>query len=192
MQEAEKQIQTQKKPCQETETIMFLCVFEGEEKSINISGDSRFAISPYDAAVTCSFKGVRGLWATFLMNSVSFYLLFSCNPLMWPLLIFCGGKKHSVSAEHWVQRDITAIDVGSFCRGSSSRPRRCGRRWESLYESCNLSYTSCREQKERSRFPLQQSSVAPRLSPTALLHDCSCHRMVRCLSGETEALPDHQ
>lgn len=48
----------------------------------------------------------------------------------------------------------------------------------------------CREQRESSIFPLQQPSIACRLSPTALLHDCSCYRMVRCLSGETEAYPD--
>lgn len=48
----------------------------------------------------------------------------------------------------------------------------------------------CREQRESSIFPLQQPSIAHWLSPTALLYDCSSYRMVRCLSGETEAYAD--
>lgn len=44
-----------------------------------------------------------------------------------------------------------------------------------------------REQREGAIFPLQQPSAACRLSPSALLHDCSCYRLVRCPSGETEA-----
>lgn len=45
----------------------------------------------------------------------------------------------------------------------------------------------CREQRESAIFPLQQPSGACRQAPTALLHDCSCYRPVRCLSGKTEA-----
>lgn len=45
-------------------------------------------------------------------------------------------------------------------------------------------------ERTEGKFHISTPSVAPRLSPTALLHDSSCHRMVRCLSGETEACLD--
>lgn len=49
---------------------------------------------------------------------------------------------------------------------------------------------SCREQRDSPIFPLQQPSFSCRLSPTALRRVCSCYRMVRCSSGETETYPD--
>lgn len=50
----------------------------------------------------------------------------------------------------------------------------------------------CREQRESSIFPLQQPSIACMPSPTTLFHDCNRYRMVRRLSGETEAYPDQR
>lgn len=47
-----------------------------KKKSSNVSAHTEFAISPCDAAITCSFKGVLGLQATFSLNRVSFHLPF--------------------------------------------------------------------------------------------------------------------
>lgn len=59
-----------------------LCVIEGRDKKLNYPTVS--AVCPREAAITCSFKGVRGLQTTFSLNRVSLYLPFPATLLCAP------------------------------------------------------------------------------------------------------------
>lgn len=70
---AEKKKETNKK-----NTKGHVCVFvkKAKIKSINATAHIELALSPCDAVIRCSFKGVQGLQMTFSVNHVSFHLLF--------------------------------------------------------------------------------------------------------------------
>ena len=172
--------------------LVFACHWK-KKKDVSINLPTLRLQFPHEMQRPHALLKVCGvLWRPSL--GAAFFCLFVCcwffssslssDPPLCPLLIF-RGKIHWVSTEYWVQRDIRAIDARSLCEGSSSRLLWCGWRWESQCESCNVSSTGLSEQRETSIFPPQQSRIAPRLSPPAASHDCSCPGMVSGLSGET-------
>lgn len=127
------------------------------------------------------------------------------RPSLWTVFLFiCRFQRPSaVPLINLPWKKNTGFQASAGCWGISEQSMRGASVKEAaagpgdVGEGENLSMNPtiypvqrCREQRESSIFPLQQPSIAHRLSPTALLHDCSCYRMVRCLSGETEQYPD--
>lgn len=129
-------------------------------------------------------KRVQVLQTTFSMYCVSFHLPF----LAAPLLIFFGKNKTLSTGRKGTSEQSMR---GASVKEAAAGPGDVGE-GENLSVNPTIYPVQAAENRGKSSiFPLQQSSAACRLSHTVQLHDCSGHRMVRCLSGETEAWPHH-
>lgn len=118
------------------------------------------SVCPHDAAT--ALKRCAGSADDLLSEPLFSVCAVSCDPSLCPLLIFLGKRNNAVSTQHRAQRDIRAIDAGSICKesSSSSRPRWCGRRWESQQESYNLSRAA--PQRTKAKFHVSTSAVFQR------------------------------
>lgn len=184
--------ESRKKTHGKQQSSVFVCLWRGRQKKIiNVSAHSELTVCPCDAAIACSLKKVCRVYRRPSLWTVFLFICRFQRPTTVPLINLPREKKNTPFQPSAGCRGISQQSMHwASVKGSSSRPPWRGRRWESRYESYNSSCAGCREQRESSIFLLQQPSIAPRLSPTVPLHDCSCYRMVRWLSGETKAYPD--
>lgn len=136
-------------------------------------------------------QGRRSAWTMFLFIC-RFQRRFSV-----PLILLPWRKKK--------QNKKLGFNLGTRCRGipeqsmwgacvqnATAGPDDVGEGENHSMNPALYPVQHCREQREISVFPLQQPSIACMPSPTTLIHDCSCYRMVRWLSGETEGCPDQR